>query len=248
MFPSGYFTLILFGLAVTFSNGRVTWTMPVSIKVLCLVYACVVAPVSIVSLYLELVWWYSRQRLTVESICSVFLVVWGSTGGVSEGVFLLEHDGDWVIEQFALLRKWLYLSLPTCHLLGLGLLVTALPPIWLKRVAYFLCVLLSNLHFMLTRVRLRLMPWVLQYIMGYPYLSYPSEQLYFLVVPLGLDSVVFPLSSWCWTFLLLFFSSVGLLWLWGICILRSCSPSVILQRACSWFLAVLLWMLSSVVG
>ena len=41
--------------------------------------------------------------------------------------------------------------------------------------------------------------------MGYPSLSHPSAWLSFLVVPLGLDGVIFPLSSWCWTFVLLIF-------------------------------------------
>ena len=96
------------------------------------------------------------------SIWRVLLVVWASTGGVSEGVFWLAHCGDWVIEKFTLLLKWLSPPLPTFHFLGLGLLVTTLPLIWLKIVASFLCVLLGNLKFILPWVRLRLMPWVWQ--------------------------------------------------------------------------------------
>ena len=80
-------------------------------------------------------------RTTTTASLGFFLLVWAYTGGVSEGVFWLAHGRDWVIEQFKLLLKWVSPPLPTCHLLGLGLLVTTLPPIWLKRVAsFFACI------------------------------------------------------------------------------------------------------------
>ena len=51
------------------------------------------------------------------SIWCVFLVVWASTGGVSEGVSWLAHGRDWEIDEFTLLLKWVSTSLPTCHFL-----------------------------------------------------------------------------------------------------------------------------------
>ena len=50
VFPSDYLTLIPFGVAIKFPNGGVTQTIPVSIPVLSLLYACVVDPVYMVSI------------------------------------------------------------------------------------------------------------------------------------------------------------------------------------------------------
>ena len=88
------------------------------------------------------------------------LVDWVSTFGVSEGIYWLLHGEDWVIEEFMLLLKWVFPPLPNFSLSGFALLVIVLPPIWLNRVAYFLCASLGNFQFMLPWVRLRMMPWV----------------------------------------------------------------------------------------
>ena len=63
--------------------------------------------------------------------------------------------------------------------------------------------------------------------MGYPYLSYTSSRLSFLVVTLGLDGVGFPLSSWWWSFVLLIFSisffNLSLMSLYSEALFTSCS-------------------------
>ena len=105
-----------------------------------------------------------------------------------------------------LLLKWVSPPLPTCNFLSLVLLVIVLPPIWLKRVAYFLCVSIGNLNFMLPWSSLRLIPWVWQYMIVYPLLSCPSARFSFSVVPLGLGGLVFSLYSWWWSLVLLVFS------------------------------------------